>query len=91
MESIIANERYTFISSIINTCIRKRKKTILTTSDKIVTNRVAALPIFAIVMILVYYVSISTVGAWVTNWTNDGFFETDGTCSESVTLHLTAI
>ena len=77
VESIIANERYTFISSIINACINKKKKTTLTTSDKIdkiVTNRVAALPIFAVVMILVYYVSVSTVGSWVTNWTNDGIF-----------------
>lgn len=77
VESIIANERYTFISSIINACISKKKKTTLTTSDKIdkiVTNRVAALPIFVVVMILVYYVSVSTVGSWVTDWTNDGIF-----------------
>lgn len=77
VESIITNERYIFIFSIINTCLSKRRKTTLTTSDKIdkiVTNRVATLPIFAIVMILVYYISVSTVGTWVTDWTNDGVF-----------------
>lgn len=77
VESIITNERYKYISSIINECITKKNKNALTISDKIdkiVTNRVAALPIFALVMILVYYIAVSTVGTWVTDWTNDGLF-----------------
>lgn len=76
-ESIITNERYSFISSIIGHCCKKAKKTGLSTSDKIdqiVTNRILALPIFAVVMWLVYYVSVSTVGAFVTDWTNDVLF-----------------
>ena len=76
-ESIITNERYTYISSIINECITKKKTGKLTVSDKIdrvVTNRWAALPIFAIVMFIVYYVSVTTVGTFVTDWTNDVLF-----------------
>ena len=77
-ESIITNERYVYISSIIGQCYTKSstgKK--LTTSDKIdriVTNRWLALPIFAVVMWVVYYVSVSTVGGFVTDWTNDVLF-----------------
>ena len=76
-ESIITNERYLYISSIIKDCIVKNKKDELTTSDKIdriVTNRWLALPIFAVVMFLVYYVSVTTVGTWLTDWANDGVF-----------------
>lgn len=76
-ESIITNERYIYIGSIIKGCYKKKNKGGLTLSDKIdrvVTNRILALPIFAIVMFLVYYVSISTVGGWATDWTNDGLF-----------------
>lgn len=76
-ESIITNERYVYISSIINECSTKNKKRTLTTSDKIdrvVTNRWMALPIFAVVMYLVYYVSVTTVGTWATDWANDGVF-----------------
>lgn len=76
-ESIITNERYTYISSIINDCVKKSKKEKLTTSDKIdriVTNRILALPIFAVVMFLVYYISMVTVGASATDWANDGLF-----------------
>lgn len=76
-ESIIANERYTFISSIIEECREKSKKNKLTLSDKIdkiVTNRILALPIFALVMFIVYYVSVTTVGTYATDWTNDGLF-----------------
>jgi ferrous iron transport protein B len=76
-ESIIANERYLFISSIIKECYRKINKDKLTGSDKIdriVTNRFLALPIFAAVMFLVYYVSVTTVGTWATDWANDGVF-----------------
>lgn len=76
-ESIITNERYTYITKIIGDCIKKASKKKLTVSDKIdrvVTNRWAALPIFAAVMFLVYYISVSTVGTWVTDWTNDGLF-----------------
>ena len=77
-ESIITNERYVYISSIMGECVTKaNKKEKLTTSDKIdkiVTNRWAALPIFAVVMFLVYYVSVTTVGAFLTDWTNDTLF-----------------
>ena len=76
-ESIITNERYVYISSIIGDCVTKVKKEKLTTSDKIdriVTNRWAALPIFALVMFVVYYVSVTTVGDWLTGWTNDTLF-----------------
>jgi ferrous iron transport protein B len=76
-ESIITNERYEYISSIINGCYTKSNKEKLTTSDKIdriVTNRWAALPIFAIVMFVVYYISVTTVGTIVTDWTNDVLF-----------------
>ena len=76
-ESIITNERYVYISSIIGQCVTKARKDKLSTSDKIdriVTNRWLALPIFAVVMWIVYYVSVSTVGAFVTDWTNDVLF-----------------
>ena len=76
-ESIITNERYEYISSIIKGCYTKSSKENLTTSDKIdriVTNRWAALPIFAIVMFVVYYISVTTVGTIVTDWTNDVLF-----------------
>ena len=77
-ESIITNERYVYISSIIGECVTKAKKgEKLTTSDKIdriVTNRWLALPIFAVIMYAVYYVSISTLGGILTDWTNDKLF-----------------
>lgn len=76
-ESIITNERYAYISSIIGECVTKARKGGLSVSDKIdqiVTNRVLALPIFAAVMFIVYYVSVTTVGAWATDWANDGVF-----------------
>ncbi|MCI8639655.1 MAG: ferrous iron transport protein B [Coprococcus sp.] len=76
-ESIITNERYTYISSIIDDCYKKNRNSAMTTSDKIdqvVTNRFLALPIFAAVMFLVYYVSVTTVGAFLTDWTNDVLF-----------------
>ena len=77
-ESIITNERYVYISSIIGQCYTKSAKgKKLTTSDKIdriVTNRWLALPIFAVVMFVVYYVSVTTVGTIVTEWTNDVLF-----------------
>ena len=76
-ESIITNERYIYISSIIKGCYKKKNKGGLTVSDKIdkiVTNRFLALPIFAVVMFIVYYVSITTVGGWATDWTNDSLF-----------------
>ena len=76
-ESIITNERYSFIGSIIGDCLKKNKTQELTTSDKIdriVTNRWLALPIFAAVMWLVYYVSVTTVGSILTDWTNDTLF-----------------
>ncbi len=76
-ESIITNERYVYISSIISECFTRKNKEKLTISDKIdriVTNRWLALPIFAVVMFIVYYVSVTTVGAFVTDWTNDVLF-----------------
>ena len=80
-ESIITNERYTYISSIIKGCYKKKSKEKLSTSDKIdriVTNRWLALPIFAIIMIIVYYVSVTSVGSLVTDFTNDQLFGEDG-------------
>ena len=77
-ESIITNERYVYISSIIGECVTKAaKKENLTASDKIdriVTNRFLALPIFAVVMFLVYYISVTTIGDILTGWTNDTLF-----------------
>lgn len=76
-ESIITNERYEYIASIIKSCYKKRKARGMTTSDKIdrvVTNRWAALPIFAVVMFIVYYISVTTVGTIFTDWANDGVF-----------------
>ncbi len=76
-ESIITNERYVYIGEIIKGCYKKKSVGKLSTSDKIdkvVTNRFAALPIFAVIMFLVYYISVSTVGTYVTDWTNDGLF-----------------
>ena len=76
-ESIITNERYGYITSVIGKSYKKAAKGQLSTSDKIdriVTNRILALPIFAVVMFIVYYVSVTTVGAIVTDWTNDVLF-----------------
>ena len=76
-ESIITNERYLYISSIIEDCFVRRNKGGHTVSDKIdeiVTNRWLALPIFAVVMFIVYYVSVTTVGSILTDWTNDTLF-----------------
>ena len=82
IESIITAERYGFITNIIGECVRKNEKNKSTTSDKIdrvVTNRILALPIFAAIMVLVYFVSVTTVGTWFTDWANDGVFG-DGWC-----------
>ena len=76
-ESIITNERYVYISSIIDQCLTRSMKNKLTISDKIdriVTNRFLALPIFAAVMFIVYYASVTTVGSWATDWVNDSLF-----------------
>lgn len=76
-ESVIINDRYSYISTIIDHCRSKNMASQLTTSDKIdrvVTNRILALPIFVVVMFLVYYISVSTVGSIATDWTNDGVF-----------------
>lgn len=76
-ESIITNERYQYISKLIKDCLRKKNKGGLTTSDKIdkvVTNRWLGLPIFAVIMFLVYYISMVTVGSAATDWANDGLF-----------------
>ena len=76
-ESIITNERYVYIGQIIKGCYKKKSAGKLSISDKIdkvVTNRFAALPIFAVVMFLVYYIAVSTVGTFATDWANDGVF-----------------
>ena len=76
-ESIITNERYIYIASIIKACYKKQNRGQLSTSDKIdkvVTNRWLGLPIFALIMFLVYYISMVTVGASATDWANDGLF-----------------
>lgn len=75
-ESIITNERYGFIAKVMQSAVKKAKRT-MTTSDKIdtvVTNRFLALPIFAAIMFLIYFISISTVGGWMTDWVNDNLF-----------------
>ncbi|MCI2113055.1 MAG: ferrous iron transport protein B [Ruminococcus sp.] len=76
-ESIITNERYIYIAQLIKGCYKKKSAGKLSTSDKIdkvVTNRFAALPIFAVIMFIVYFVSVTTVGTWATDWANDGVF-----------------
>lgn len=76
-ESIITNERYIYIASILKGCYKKKNAGKLTVSDKIdriVTNRFAALPIFAAVMFIVYFISVSTVGTMANSWVNDGVF-----------------
>ncbi len=76
-ESIITNERYVYIANILRGIYKKKDAGKLTISDKIdrvVTNRWAALPIFALIMFLVYFISVTTVGSWATDWANDGVF-----------------
>ena len=76
-ESIITNERYEYITSIISDCINRKTVRKLTLSDKIdrvVTNRILALPIFALIMFVIYYITVSTIGTVVTDWTNDVLF-----------------
>ncbi|MGN1095177.1 MAG: FeoB small GTPase domain-containing protein, partial [Eubacteriales bacterium] len=76
-ESIITNERYIYISGLMKGCYKKKSAGKLSVSDKIdkvVTNRFAALPIFAFIMFFVYFISVTTVGSWLTDWTNDSLF-----------------
>lgn len=76
-ESIITNERYIYIAQLMKGCYKKKSAGKLSTSDKIdkvVTNRFAALPIFAVIMFISYFVSVTTVGTWATDWANDGVF-----------------
>ena len=76
-ESIITAERYAYIAQILKHCYHKKGAGQLSISDKIdrvVTNRILALPIFAVIMFCVYYLSVSTVGTWATDWANDGLF-----------------
>ena len=76
-EAIIINERYNYITTILKGCFKRKHVGKLSTSekiDKVVTNRIAALPIFAAIMFLVYYISVSTVGTFVTDFMNDGLF-----------------
>ncbi len=75
-ESIIINERYNYIERVLSTCYKKKKGGISTSEkiDKVVTDRFLALPIFAAIMLLVYYISVTTVGTWATDWANDGLF-----------------
>lgn len=76
-DSIIINERYNYIETVLKKCYKKKDEHNLTTSDKIdrvVTNRILALPIFFLIMFLVYYISVTTVGTFATDWANDGVF-----------------
>ena len=75
-DSIIINDRYNYISSIIGRCYKKKHNGLTTSDkiDKILTNRWLALPIFAVIMFAIYYISVTTVGTWVTDWTNDVLF-----------------
>ena len=75
-ESIVTNERYDNIGEVCATCVKKSPKALTTTQkiDRVVTNRVLGLPIFIVIMFLVYYISVSTVGTLVTDWANDGLF-----------------
>ena len=76
-ESIVTNERYLYITDIVSRTCKKRKGAGVSVSDKIdrvITNRIFALPIFALVMFLVYFISVTTVGTWVTDFMNDGLF-----------------
>ena len=76
-EAIITNERYNYITAQLQGCYKKKRTGRMSVSEKIdrvMTNRFAALPIFAAIMFLVYYISVSTVGTWVTDFTNDGLF-----------------
>ncbi len=79
-ESIITNQRYTYIQKLVaDSVVKKRTKAQMTTSDKIdriVTNRILALPIFAVIMWAVYFISVTTLGGWLTDWTNDVLFGT---------------
>ena len=75
-ESIITNERYDNITEVCDACVKKSPKTMTTTQkiDRVVTNRILGIPIFIVIMFLVYYISVSTVGTIVTDWANDGLF-----------------
>ncbi len=75
-ESIVTNERYDNIGGVCAACVKKSPKALTTTQkiDRVVTNRVLGLPIFIVIMFLVYYISVSTVGTLVTDWANDGLF-----------------
>ncbi len=77
-ESIITNERYSYISKLMDACVKKHRPagnmTVSDKIDRIVTNRILALPIFILVMGIVYYISVSTVGDWATGWVNDSLF-----------------
>ena len=76
-ESIITNERYDYVARVLRNSYKKHRIGLLSVSDKIdkvVTNRWLALPIFAAVMFLVYFISVTTIGTWVTDWANDGLF-----------------
>lgn len=75
IESIITDERYKYIQKIVSTCVKKGKEELSVSDkiDRIVTNRILGIPIFIAVMFVVYYISVTTIGTWVTNWTNDTF------------------
>ena len=75
MESIITDERYKYIQKIVKAAVLKKGQTMSASDkiDRIVTNRILGIPIFVLVMFVVYYISVTTVGTWVTDWTNDTF------------------
>ena len=90
MESVITDERYKYIQKIVKTTVAKKgaKLSVSDKIDRIVTNRILGIPIFVLVMFIVYYISVTTVGTWVTDWTNDTF---GGWISDLFTSGLTAI
>ena len=90
MESIVTDERYKYIQKIVKTTVTKKgeKLTVSDKIDRIVTNRILGIPIFILVMFVVYYISVTTVGTWVTDWTNDTF---GGWVSELFSSGLAAI
>ncbi len=75
-ESIIINERYNYIERVLSTCYKRKhgKASASEKIDSVLTNRFLALPIFALIMLAVYYISVTTVGTWATDWANDGLF-----------------
>lgn len=88
-ETVITNERYDYIAQVIDKCLRRNPKHMSTSDriDRIVTNRFLAIPIFAVIMFLMYYISVTTIGSLATNWVNDTLFGTWITNGATAGLH----